>query len=167
MLLKGVQTIVEIKIMKNIRVTCFIQQGAFGDSKILKLESVLTSVYQGHFGRDFKLTFCWISIPYEQSYIAGELSNASTVQMPVEDGTPDPLRHEFMREVCDKWQKITHCSKDEIILVSPNMAKFKAFDNKLMNRFAKSSRRSTKLKMVARMLAGKLKKGYLNTSVNL
>ena len=153
--------------MKIVRVTLNIQEGSIGYNKIKQLESVIASTYQAHFGSDYKLTFFWLNIPFEQAYLAGKISTASTVQIPVEDGTPDDKRHPFMSEICAKWQHITACSKDEIILVSPDMTESKAFLESMMGRINKDVRTKTKLKMLAGFVGGRLKKGYLNSSINL
>lgn len=153
--------------MKIVKVTCNIQEGSLGFKKIKQLESVITSTYQAHFGTDYKLAFMWLSIPYGQSYIAGKLSTTSTVQVPVEDGMPNEKRHPFMSEVCAKWQHITGCSKDEIILVSSDMSHSKAFLNSVVGRINKDVRTKANIKMLAGMVAGKITKGYLTNSVNL
>ncbi|MEE2764673.1 MAG: hypothetical protein VYA91_14400 [Pseudomonadota bacterium] len=153
--------------MTIIRVTCSIQEGSIGRNKIKQLESVITSTYQAHFGSNNKLVFFWLNIPYEQSYLAGKLSTASTVQIPVKDGTPNEKRHPFMSEVCAKWQHVTGCNKNEIILAASDMSQSKAFTDSMATRFDKSVRTKTQLKMLLGFIGGKLKKGYLNSSVNL
>lgn len=153
--------------MKVIKVTCNIQEGSIGYSKIKQLESVISSTYQAHFGAHYRLVFFWLNIPYEQSYLAGKLSTASTVQVPVEDGTPDEKRHPFMSEICAKWMRITGCNKDEIILVSSDLSHAQAFMDSMANRFKKSERSKTQLKILARLISGRIKKGYFNTSINI
>lgn len=152
--------------MKKIRAMCSIQQGSLGYEKIKQLESVMESTYQSHFGSQHKLTFFWIKVPFEQAYLAGELSTASTVQIPVEDGLSNDKRHTFMSEICAKWQHISGCSKDEIILVCPDHLAFEAFQNAMSVRF-KGSGKSAKLKMLFKLLLGRIRDGYLNTSVNI
>ncbi|MFC3150071.1 hypothetical protein ACFOEK_03445 [Litoribrevibacter euphylliae] len=153
--------------MKVVRVMCSIQEGSLGQKKIKQLESVMKSTYQAHFGAQYRLVFIWLNIPYEQSYLAGELSTASTVQMPVEDGLPPEQRHPFMSEICAKWQHITGCNKNEIILASSDMTHVNAFYDAMDARFNPALRRKTKRKMLMSLLKGYLRKGYLNTSVNL
>jgi len=153
--------------MKTVRVICNIQEDSIGYNKIKQLESIITSSYQTHFGDDYKLRFFWLSIPYGQSYLAGKVSTASTVQIPVEDGMPDDKRHPFMSEVCAKWMQITHCSKDEIILASSDMTQAKAFLDSMNSRFKKSKSMKTQVKIILSMIGGRVMKGYFNTSVNL
>lgn len=153
--------------MSRIRVSCMIHEGSIGTTKIKQLESVLASTYQAHFGTDKKLVFLWLTIPHGQAYIAGKLSTASTVSIPVADGLPADKRHPFMSEVCAKWQHITNCSKNEIILVSSDMAESTKFQEKLMSRVAESARVKTQAKMLLSMGKGYFSKGYLNTSINL
>lgn len=152
--------------MKKIRVMCSIQRGSLGFEKIKQLESVLESTYQAHFGADYKITCFWIKVPYEQAYLAGRLSTASTVQVPVENGTRNEVRHPFMAEICAKWQHITGCSKDEIILVCPDQNSFQAFQDAMSHRF-KGSGKLPKIKMICKFLLGRFRDGYLNTSVNI
>ncbi|GAA3555489.1 MULTISPECIES: hypothetical protein [Marinobacter] len=153
--------------MNIIPVTCSIQDGSIGHNKIKQLESVITSTYQTHFGSGNKLVFFWLKIPYEQSYLAGKLSTASTVQIPVKNGMPNEMRHPFMAEVCAKWQHVTGCSKNEIILAVSDMSQSKAFTKSMATRFEKSARTKTQIKILTGLIAGKIKKGYLNSSVNL
>ena len=152
--------------MKKIRAMCSIQDGSIGYKKIKQLESVLQSTYQSHFGMDNKIVFFWIKIPFEQAYLAGELSTASTVQIPVEDGTSNEKRHPFMSEVCVKWQHITGCNKDEIILVCPDNSAFTDFQNAMSVRHAEVATK-VKLKMLFKFILGRLKSGYFNTTVNM
>lgn len=153
--------------MAVVRVTCSIQEGSLGQKKIKQLESVMKSTYQAHFGTNHRLVFIWLSIPYEQSYLAGELSTASTVQMPVADGLPADQRHPFMSEICAKWQHITGCNKNEIILVSSDMSHVSAFYDAMNARFKSSQKNQIQAKMMLSLATGYLQKGYLNTSVNL
>lgn len=153
--------------MNIIPVTCSIQEGSIGHNKIKQLESVIASTYQTHFGLENKLIFLWLNIPYEQSYLAGKLSTASTVQIPVNNGMPNETRHPFMSEVCAKWQHVTGCSKNEIILVAPDMSHSKAFAKSVASRFRKSLRAKTQVKMLLGFVTGRARKGYLNSSVNL
>lgn len=153
--------------MKIVKVTCNIQEGSLGYKKIKQLESVIASTYQAHFGTDYRLAFMWLKIPFGQSYLAGELSTASTVQIPVEDGTTNDVRHPFMSEVCAKWQHITGCNKNEIILACSDMSQSKAFLDSMFGRINKDVRGKTKLKLLAGMVGGRIKNGYFSSSVNL
>lgn len=153
--------------MNIIQVTCTIQEGSIGDNKIKQLESVIMSTYQAHFGSHHKLVFFWLTIPYEQSFLAGKRSTASTVQIPVEDGMPDEKRHPFMSEVCAKWQHVTACNKNEIILAASDLSHSKAFKASMSSRFKKSVRSKTLMKMLLSLIGGRFKKGYFNSSVNL
>ena len=151
--------------MARVRITCSIQQGSIGYNKIKKLESVIASTYQAHFGTNFKCSFFWIDLPYQQAYLAGK--HASTVQVAVPNNTPSDIRHPFMSEICAKWQHITGCSKDEIILVSPDFDHFEQFHLAMQRRFAPEQAKKAQLKMLGKFFLGRFKKGYLNTSVNL
>lgn len=152
--------------MGKIRVICSIQDGSIGYKKIKQLESVLQSTYQSHFGLDNKLVCFWLKIPFEQAYLAGELSTASTVQLPVAEGTSNEKRHPFMSEVCAKWQHITGCNKDEIILVCPDSSAFTDFQNAMSVRYSDIATKM-KIKMLFRLFWGRLKSGYFNTTVNM
>lgn len=154
--------------MKTVRVASFIQEGSLGYNKIKQLESVITSTYHAHFGTDHRLVFVWVDLPYEHAYLAGKLSTTSTVTMTVEDGTTTDKRHPFMSEVCAKWQHITGCHKNELILNVTDESKSKEFMKVIFNeRFNKSARTKTKLKLLATLLTGRVTKGYLNASVVL
>lgn len=153
--------------MARVRITCSIQQGSIGYNKIKQLESVIASTYQAHFGTHYQCAFFWIDLPYQQAFLAGKQSSASTAQVPVPNNTPNDIRHPFMSEVCAKWQHITGCSKDEIILVSPDMDHFDQFHLAMQRRFAPDTAKKAQLKMIAKFFLGRIKKGYLNTSVNL
>nr|WP_143023943.1 hypothetical protein [Pseudomonas benzenivorans] len=153
--------------MKIIPVPCFIQEGSLGSRKIKQLEASISVLYKKHFGRKHVVVFAWLSIPFGQSYLGGNFSNASTVQIPVEDNLPSEKRHSFMREVCTAWQDVTGCSKNEIILVSSDRSDFKKTQAAMMSRFAQSSSRKAKLKMLAGLVRGFISRGYLNSSVNL
>ncbi|REL30819.1 hypothetical protein [Thalassotalea euphylliae] len=153
--------------MKTVRVICSIQEGSLGYNNIKQLEAVISSTYKAHFGADYRLVFAWLDLPYRQSYIAGKLSCASTVQLPVEDGMPADKRHPFMSEICAKWQHITGCSKNEIILVSPDMSEYERMHEAFDARVDEKVRKKTKLRMMLRLIVGYFKKGYLTTSTDL
>lgn len=153
--------------MKIIQVTCNIQEGSIGYDKIKQLEAIISSTYKTHFGAEYRLVFFWLNLPYQQSYIAGKLSTASSVQIPVQDGLANSKRHPFMSEICAKWMHITGCSKDEIILVSSDKTQAKAFMDSMSSRFKPSVRKRTQFKILFRLCLGRLKKGYFTTSVNL
>ena len=153
--------------MKVIRVMCTIQEGSLGYTKIKQLESSLKDIYKKHFGSGYKLVFMWLNLPYGQAYLAGKLSTASSVQLPVKDGMPSSKRHPFMSEVCQKWQDITGCTKDQIILASSDFKESDKFQQGLVNRFKPSKRKSTMLKMLLSFIKGRFKKGYYNTSITL
>lgn len=152
---------------KTVLVTCTIQEGSIGYNKIKQLESVISGTYKAHFGAQHRLIFFWLNIPFGQSYIAGKLSTASTVSLPVADATPNnSVRHPFMSEICAKWQHITGCNKNEIILASNDMSHAKDFQAAMAKRFAAPVRAKSQSKLLLSMLKGYLKKGYLTTSVN-
>ena len=153
--------------MKTIRVMCTIQEGSLGYTKIKQLESSIKTIYQKHFGPDYKLVFMWLTLPCGQAYLAGKLSAASSVQLPVQDGLPASRRHPFMSEVCAQWQEITGCTQDQIILASSDFKESEKFQRGLINRFKPSKRKSTMLKMLMSFIIGRFKKGYYNTSTNL
>lgn len=152
--------------MARLRITCSIQQGSIGYNKIKQLESVIASTYQAHFGTRYQCRFFWLDLPYQQAYLAGEQSNASTVQIPVPDNTSNDIRHPFMSEICAKWQHITGCNKNEIILVAPDMSHFNEFHQAMQRRFEPSTAKASQLKLLTRFVIGRFKKGYFNTSVN-
>lgn len=152
--------------MKIILVPCFIQEGSLGSSTIKKLEVTISALYKKHFGPKYVVVFAWFSIPFGQSYLAGNYSNASTVQIPVEDNLSSDKRHSFMKEVCAAWLEFTGCGKNEIILVSSDHSGFKKTQAAMMSRFAQSSSRKEKLKMLAGLVRGYFSRGYLSSSVN-
>ena len=152
--------------MKIIPVPCFIQDGSLGSSTIKKLEVSISDLYKKHFGQKHVVVFVWFSIPFGQSYLAGKFSNASTVQIPVEDNLLSDKRHNFMKEVCEVWLEVTGCGKNEIILVSSDQSGFKKTQAAMMSRFAQSSSRKEKLKILAGLVRGYISRGYLSSSVN-
>ncbi len=152
---------------KTVRIPCMIQEGSLGKKAIKQLESMIKSTYQTHFGVDYKLIFLWMTIPKGQAYLAGKVSTASTVQLPVEDGMPTNKRHPFMFEVCTKWQSITGCSKNEIILNSPDFTPADEHFQSLQARFDDSKKKWTQAKLMGRLLLGYARKGYLTTDVNV
>ena len=152
--------------MKIVTVPCFIQEGALGHRKIKKLESLISGIYKSHYGSGNRLVFLWTTLPFGQCYLAGQLSNASTVLAPVADNLPAEQRHAFMSEVCQVWQDVTDCSKDEIILVSSDFSAAKAAQATMFSRFGQASRGKSKLKILKNMARGYFSKGYLNASIN-
>lgn len=153
--------------MKLTPATCFIQEGAFGAAKIKQLEKTLAGLYRQHFGADQRLICLWFSLPYERAFLAGELSNASTVQIPVADGLAAAERHAFMADVCAEWQALTGCSKDEIILVSPDRSVFKQAQATMMSRYGEVHRGKAKRRMFSALVLGRLRKGYLSAPASV
>lgn len=152
--------------MAVFRIICSVQEGALDSKTIKQLQATITSTYKAHFGSDFRPIFFWLRIPAGQAYIAGKPSTTSTIQIPVDDNMPDNKRHPFMHEVCVKWQHITGCSKNEIIVNSSDMSQFTQFHQAMEQRFSPEKRKKAKFSMLVRFLFGYLKNGYLNTSVN-
>lgn len=152
--------------MKKTQAICSIMDGSLGYRKIKQLEKMVESTYQYHFGSSHKITLFWISVPYEQAYLAGELSTASTLQVPVENGVSNERRHRFMSEICSKWQQISGCSKNEIIFVCPDASAFKEFQDAMSVRFGKR-KAFTKARIMLQLVVGRLRNGYFSTSVNI
>lgn len=151
---------------KIVRVMCMVHQDSITPKNIKKLQVMMRDRYQEHFGNGSRLIFVWLTLPEGQAYIAGELSTASTVQMPVEDHLIDERRHRFMGEVCSRWQSITDCNKNEIILTCPDSTDAKSHFTAVTQRINSSKRGITQLKVLMKMLLNYFKKGYLNTSIN-
>lgn len=151
---------------KTIRVLGMIHEGSLGKKAIKQLESVIRSTYHAHFGVDYKLLFVWMSLPKGQAYLAGKPSTASTIQIPVDDGMPSEKRHPFMSEICSKWQYITGCNKNEIILNSSDASQAQAHFEATTERLNESSKKWTQVKLLGRLTSGYLTKGYLNTHIN-
>ena len=153
--------------MKNsVRVMCSIQENAIQKNSIKALERMIKNVYRRHFGREYKLNCIWLTMPFGQSYLAGESSTTSTVQIPVTDELAAPLRHAFMSEVCSQWQSITGCNKNQIILACPDDSYAQRYFEKVDERFKPSLKHLIKIKLLWRLLIGKIKNGYFTTSIN-
>ncbi len=150
----------------SVRVMCTIQENAIGNNCIKELERMIKRVYQGHFGKEYKLNCIWLTMPFGQSFLAAENSTTSTVQIPVADELSAPLRHAFMSEICTQWQSITDCNKNEIILACPDDRYAQRYFEKVDERFKPSLKHFIKIKLLWRLLIGKLKNGYFTTSIN-
>ncbi len=153
--------------MKNrIRVICTAQDGAIKDEVIKRLQQVIQQTYCRYFGKNNRLTFIWLNIPCGQAFLAAKPSTTSVLQLPVPDLLADHIRHEFMTEVSAQWQGMTGCSKNEIILSCPDASYAKQYFNTVNERFNVSTKTFIQVKLLLRLIMGKLKKGYLNTSIN-
>ncbi|BFM17829.1 hypothetical protein R50073_40120 [Maricurvus nonylphenolicus] len=152
---------------KTVRVPCLIHEGSLGRKTIKQLESMIKGIYQTHFGVDYKLVFMWMTLPKGQAYLAGKISTASTVMVAVEDGLPANKRHPFMLEICDKWQYITGCNKNEIILNSPDFSVADESLNITQSKFDESKKTWAQAKIMSRLLLGRISKGYFTTDINL
>ncbi|MEH6345081.1 MAG: hypothetical protein V7785_08355 [Bermanella sp.] len=150
----------------SVRVMCTIQENAIQKKSIKELEQILKSIYQGHFGSQCHLNFIWLTMPFGQSFLAGENSTSSTVQIPVADGLAPELRHAFMSEVCTQWQRISGCSKNEIILACPDDSYALRYFEKVDERFKPSLTYFIKMKLLWRLIIGKIKNGYFTASIN-
>ncbi len=153
--------------MKNrIRVIGTVQDGAIEDEVIKRLQLVIGETYCRYFGGNHHLTFIWLTIPRGQAFLAAKPSTTSVLQLPVQDLLADHIRHDFMSEVSAQWQKNTGCSKNEIILSCPDASYAKHYFDKVNERFNASTKVFIQIKLLLRLMIGKLKKGYLNTSIN-
>ena len=153
--------------MKNkIRVICSVQDGAIEDEAVKKLQRAIQETYCRYFGEHHRLTFIWLTIPRGQAFLAAKPSTTSALQLPVPDLLTDHIRHDFMGEVSAQWQGITNCSKNEIILSCPDASYAKQYFNKVNERFNSSTKTFIQIKLLLRLIMGKLKKGYLNASIN-
>ena len=148
------------------RIVAMTQAGALRKQQILLLEEKIRNTFENHFGSSQTLVFVWLTIPAGQAYLAGKPSNASTLQIPVADGLSDEKRHHFMHKISEEWMQITQCDKHEIILNAPDASEAKRQFIIFNEKFRESRRASAQIKMLSKLLVGRVFKGYLTTSIN-
>ncbi|MDX1735495.1 MAG: hypothetical protein R3228_14065 [Halioglobus sp.] len=151
----------------TVRVNGFLQEGAQPDRLVREIESSIQSTYRRFFGKHWRLRYTWFSLPPGQSFVAGEPSRTSTVQVAVPDGTDDEVRHAFMREVCDIWMARTGCSENEIVLSVPDSSYAKRFMASNIDRIDPRRRAVTALRMARHLLWSRLRRGIAVMSINL
>lgn len=152
---------------KRILALALFHQSSFSREQFKKLEQNAVSAYQAHFGDDYRITFIWLEIPSGQAYIAGKPSTATTITMPVTDGTSDQQRHAFMSSFCQMWMQETSCSENEIILSVMDKRLSSHYTKASLARFNPDQRKSQLLKLVGKILFNKLTKGRFQLSINL
>lgn len=153
--------------MKIIQIVCTVEEGAIGRGITLLLESAVSQIYKAHFGFSHKLIFFWVTVPKGQAFQGGKPSSSSLIQIPLADGTPNSVRHPFMNDVCKRWQLITGCTPSDITLVTPSVSYTSMFRKSLADRSQQPEKIRTGLIRLLRFANGKLKDGFLNSSVNL
>ena len=101
------------------RVVCMVQQGQASERKQDELAERLAALGRETFGDppgDPDLR--WVSIPDGYGFTAGRPSTSSLVIRTVPPGYPDDQREAFLLRVCDLWQDVTGCTKDEIVVTA-------------------------------------------------
>lgn len=95
---------------------CMIQKGQPPHEKRVELESGLRRIAKHAFGDDpDAISFRWTVFDEGFAFTAGEPSTSSIVIRSVPVGFPDDERESFLRSVCDLWQEVAGCTKDEIV----------------------------------------------------
>ncbi len=151
----------------KVRMLCMYQEAQLDAAMRHELAEKATQLYQQHFGLNFTLSVVWIMIPKGQAYIAGRPSRASTVSMPIADGSANAVRHAFMADFCRMWMAVTDCSENEIIL--------SVMDNQLSEEYSKLSIRRINpakrgyylIKLACKLIFSKLTQGELHMSSNI
>lgn len=151
---------------KLVRVLAMIHEGSIGQKNIIILEREIKRTYYEHFGRQVNLVVIWMTIPYGQAFTAGKLSTTSTLQIPVADHLPSSERYRFMYAISRIWMDITGCNKNEFVLNAPDYSEADAQLTLFKHKFKKSAETRTLIKMFTSLLVGKVRHGYLTTTIN-
>lgn len=151
----------------RVRMLAIVQEQALDRHEIRALQDGALQVYRKHFGERFRILPLWISVPAGQAYIAGRPSTASTVSLPVPDGTPDSGRHAYMSDFCAMWMNVTGCGENEIILTAMDQRVADDYARTMLSRIAPERRRSQLLKMAWRLVRSRFSMGHLTLSINL
>lgn len=151
----------------KIRMLCILPEGSVNTSQIKQLESAIEALYQRHFGERYRLMSVWVTVPQQQIYLAGESSQTASVQLPVEDGLANPLRHAFMAEFCDVWMSVTGCTKNQIIVSAQDRRYTQDYMVRVNQRIRRSMRLLTQCRLIGRLILSKLRRGHFIMSTNI
>ncbi len=151
----------------KVRMLCILPEGSISTTQITQLEPAIEALYQRHFGEHYRLIPVWVTVPQQQIYLAGELSQTASAQLPVEDGLPNPQRHAFMAEFCDVWMSITGCNKNQIIVSAQDRRYTQSYMTRVNQRFRRSMRLLTQCRLISRLILSKLRRGHFMMSTNI
>ena len=101
------------------RFVCVVQEGQRADERRGELEQGLRDIGVQAFGDtpgDDDID--WRVMRTDFAWTAGEPSTSSIVVRSVPVGLDDDRRERFMRDVCELWERVTECSKDEIVVTA-------------------------------------------------
>jgi phenylpyruvate tautomerase PptA (4-oxalocrotonate tautomerase family) len=98
---------------------CIVQAGQRAEREQARLSEGLARLAHEAFGdAPEAVEIQWISVPEGFGFTAGEPSTSSLVVRSVPVGFAERLRERFMSKVCDLWQDVTGCTKDEIVVTA-------------------------------------------------
>jgi phenylpyruvate tautomerase PptA (4-oxalocrotonate tautomerase family) len=98
------------------RYGCIIHEGQTPESRKSELAAGLAQIGAEMFGDpegDAEVT--WVTIREGFGFTAGGPSTSSLVVRSVPPELSDEEREAFLSKVCDLWQEVTGCTKDEIV----------------------------------------------------
>lgn len=151
----------------TVNVMCQVHEKGNWSAHAKKLQACLQSAYATHTRGQDSLRCIWANIPEGQGWLAGHISTASTILLPVPDDITQVERVNMMTQICDDWMEITGCSVDEIIVNAMPKSEAKKYFALAFTRFDPDRGTRFKLRLGLRLLWSKIVKGYFATSTNL
>ncbi len=101
------------------RYVCLIQEGQEADRKRSELADGLARIGQECFGDSGgSADVSWSVMKKDFAWTAGEPSKATLVIRSVPVGLPTPEREAFMLKVCDLWENVTGCSRQDVVVTA-------------------------------------------------
>lgn len=98
---------------------CLIQEGQAADRQREALAQGLARIARDAFGEQPDAgAVSWRVVREGFGFTAGEPSRSSLVIHSVPAGLPLERREAFMLEVCALWERVTGCSRDEIVVTA-------------------------------------------------
>jgi phenylpyruvate tautomerase PptA (4-oxalocrotonate tautomerase family) len=98
---------------------CMVQEGQRADTRRAALADGLQRLAAATFGEvAAEVEIRWVTIRKGFGFTAGKPSTSSLIARSVPTEFDDAARAAFMTKVCELWQDVTGCDRDEVVVTT-------------------------------------------------
>lgn len=148
-------------------VICSHIDGMVTDAQKTEFEAAIANAYASHLPLFTRAKVIWMAIPPQQAYLEEAQSTASTLMVPVPNGTLNAQRHPMLLQLLNAWCDIMQCDKNQVVISAPDVALSSAFLRASRRRMPFHYQVVFLVKTLIRLVSSKRDNGHLNTHINL
>lgn len=147
------------------RILCTIQQDSIATERIPEVQKALIDSHRSALDVGTPKVI-WVTVPAGQAFTDGRPSEMSWLLVEVDDGFDQSRREAALHEIGNAWARATGTSLEQLMLAVCDSSYFSNYQRLNVGRIRPGARPGFVLRTAGRLLATKLRHGYLGFSVN-